>query len=464
MSILAGLSGPCSWRVELPRNCLASRCTSKAAAAEPSTLQYPDKFHAAVEFVNTKPEGSKKLSDETSLVLHALQQQATVGPAGPRPRSWGFGSLETTKWQAHSQLGDMASVEAMRLYVKVLEDEQADWAPLLGKAWQQKASQQEASAGNAEATTALNVSAAPPLPSGGAPSLEPGWEAVITNGAPRPAPRYEHAVAIVCGHFYVVGGNYGGRYLNDVWSLNLQTFLWTCLQTRDKLRGGIIPSEPLGEDELEAKPPENAASAPAIPIFPPCAGHRIVVWGRSLLCIGGHHKVKKKDADMSLRSLDTGVNMWSEVQTSGDHPPARGGHTATLIGNSVYVFGGEDVSRRPHGDLYVLDLPDLSWKKVEAGGTPPAPRSAHVATEFNKRYLLIFGGGSVAHCYNDLYLLDTETMQWSQPKTEGNPPSPRAGHALPNAVHMSQMRSQLTSDRVREEFTSLQIETFFSPN
>lgn len=43
------------------------------------------------------------------------------------------------------------------------------------------------------------------------------------------------------------------------------------------------------------------------------------------------------------------------------------------------------------------------------------------------RFLLIFGGGSVAHCHNDLWCLDTYTLQWSQPPTAGTPPCPRAG-------------------------------------
>lgn len=97
------------------------------------------------------------------------------------------------------------------------------------------------------------------------------------------------------------------------------------------------------------------------------------------------------------------------------------------MGAKVYVFGGEDVSRRPHGDLYIMDMVCQQWTKAETTGTPPSPRSAHVAASYMERYLLIFGGGSVAHCYNDLHVLDTLTLAWSQPASVGTPPSPRAG-------------------------------------
>jgi hypothetical protein len=41
--------------------------------------------------------------------------------------------------------------------------------------------------------------------------------------------------------------------------------------------------------------------------------------------------------------------------------------------------------------------------------------------------MLLFGGGSVAHCNSELYCLDLETMEWSRPEAEGPVPPPRAG-------------------------------------
>ena len=63
-------------------------------------------------------------------------------------------------------------------------------------------------------------------------------------------------------------------------------------------------------------------------------------------------------------------------------------------------------------------------------GTPPPARSAHAAAAWQSRYLLVFGGGSVANCFNDLYVLDTESMHWFCPPTQGPLPAPRAGNCL----------------------------------
>lgn len=60
--------------------------------------------------------------DETRLALYALEQQAIHGPCKDS-KPWGWNVIESAKWQGWSQLGDMASVEAMRLFVRLLEDE-----------------------------------------------------------------------------------------------------------------------------------------------------------------------------------------------------------------------------------------------------------------------------------------------------------------------------------------------------
>lgn len=85
----------------------------------------------------------------------------------------------------------------------------------------------------------------------------------------------------------------GGRYLNDVWLLNLDTLAWQLVTTTAKplppIGGGkfdeIEPavSEPLLGSSGDNKPSSSAA-------LPPSAGHILVAWGSSLLCIGGHTK------------------------------------------------------------------------------------------------------------------------------------------------------------------------------
>lgn len=62
-------------------------------------------------------------NNETRLLFYALHKQATAGPC-KEGKPWSWNVVESAKWQSWSQLGDMSSMDAMRLYVKTLDEEQ----------------------------------------------------------------------------------------------------------------------------------------------------------------------------------------------------------------------------------------------------------------------------------------------------------------------------------------------------
>ncbi|MCO5561617.1 hypothetical protein L7F22_015238 [Adiantum nelumboides] len=92
---------------------------------------YPNRFWAAAAYAGFGSQASSsslrpRFSDEASFILYALYQQATVGPCKARkPQSWN--TLDGERWKSWHALGDMVSVEAMRLFVKILEEEDPAW-------------------------------------------------------------------------------------------------------------------------------------------------------------------------------------------------------------------------------------------------------------------------------------------------------------------------------------------------
>lgn len=145
-------------------------------------------------------------------------------------------------------------------------------------------------------------------------------------------------------------------------------------------------------------------------------------------------KAKEALPEMPVRLLDTKAGTWTTIECGAaeegeEVPRPRGGHSGCLVGSRLYLFGGEDVMRRPLGELLVLDLATWQWSRPETSGPTPGPRSAHAAAMYRGRYMLVFGGGSVAHCNNELWVLDTHSMEWSEVDSEGPVPPPRAGHA-----------------------------------
>lgn len=113
-----------------------------------------------------------------------------------------------------------AAVEAMRLYVRTLEEEVPDW-------WAQHSSgaaggaDQPAAAANGvgeggSPTAAGGEGGAVPPPAIKSRSVaevvvEGSWVSPYISSDKRPPPRYEHATALIGAELFVVGGNYGAR-------------------------------------------------------------------------------------------------------------------------------------------------------------------------------------------------------------------------------------------------------------
>ena len=59
-------------------------------------------------------------------------------------------------------------------------------------------------------------------------------------------------------------------------------------------------------------------------------------------------------------------------------PTKRSGHTATLIGSELFIFGGGDGNALVN-DLFVFDMLSESWSQPAVTGAVPSPRSRHTA-------------------------------------------------------------------------------------
>ncbi|XP_021902309.1 acyl-CoA-binding domain-containing protein 4 [Carica papaya] len=234
------------------------------------------------------------------------------------------------------------------------------------------------------------------------------WVSLPVPGS-RPSARYKHAATVVDEKLYIAGGSRNGRYLSDVQVLDLRTLEWSSLKLTTELNAG--KSEDGGSQE----------------VLPAISDHRMIKSGNKLLLIGGHSK--KSSDSMIVRFIDLETHVSGIIEASGKVPTARGGHSVTLVGSRLILFGGEDRSRRLLNDVHVLDLETMTWDVMETTQTSPAPRFDHTATVHSEHYLLIFGGCSHSIFFNDLHVLDLQTMEWSQPQIQGDAVTPRAGHA-----------------------------------
>ncbi|XP_019423030.1 PREDICTED: acyl-CoA-binding domain-containing protein 4-like isoform X10 [Lupinus angustifolius] len=386
-----------------------------------SGLQYPERFYAAASYVgfdgSTSPTKSK-FSNSTALLLYTLYKQATIGPCNiPEPSTWKI--VDHSKWASWNQLGNMSSTEAMRLFVKILEEEDPGWYSRASNSVVEPVIDVQINHNSKVEPVIENGNSYPEIKTistengsqvtqdkdvvvegFGSVVVYDEWIASPVSGQ-RPKARYEHGAAVVQDKLYLYGGNHNGRYLSDLHVLDLRSLAWS---------------------KIEAK-----AGAESSVTLSPCAGHSLIPWENKLLSVAGHTKDPSEVIQVKVFDLQTST--WSDLKTYGKAPVSRGGQSVNLVGSSLIVFGGQDAKRTLLNDLHILDLETLTWDEIDAVGVHPSPRSDHTAAVHVERYLLIFGGGSHATCYNDLHVLDLQTMEWSRPIQQGEIPSPRAGHA-----------------------------------
>ncbi|XP_077218055.1 acyl-CoA binding protein 4 [Tasmannia lanceolata] len=401
-----------------------------AMARASSGLAYPERFYAAASYAgfggspNSSNKGAiSRFENDVALLLFGLYQQATVGPCTvAKPRAWN--PVEHSKWQSWNGLGNMASTEAMRLFVKILEEEDPAWysrvpefivEPVVDVEMNNPKPESVIPNGNSfpepktistEIDSLLETQDKDVVLDGlGSVGVYDQWVAPSVSGQ-RPKARYSHGAALVQDKMYIFGGNHNGRYLSDLQVLDLKSLTWSKV-------------------ELKAATESLESSSP-VPLAP-CAGHSLVSWGNKLLSIAGH--TKDPSESVIVKEFDLQTCTWSNMKTYGKAPVSRGGQSVTLVGTSLVIFAGEDAKRSLLNDLHILDLETMTWDEIDAVGVPPSPRSDHAAAVHAERYLLIFGGGSHATCFNDLHVLDLQSMEWSRPTQQGDIPSSRAGHA-----------------------------------
>ncbi|KAG7154469.1 Host cell factor 1-like [Homarus americanus] len=270
------------------------------------------------------------------------------------------------------------------------------------------------------------------------------WKRVTNTTGPQPRPRHGHRAVAIKDLMVVFGGGNEG-IVDELHVYNTATNQWFVPPVK-----GDVP--------------------------PGCAAYGFVVDGTRILVFGGMVEYGKYRWE------------WKRVKPrpprNGPPPCPRLGHSFTLIGNKVYLFGGlANDSEDPKNnipkylnDLYTLelransnvmswDIPDtygvppppreshtgvaymnsMNWERPTVIGVHPLPRSLHSATLLGSK-MFVFGGWvplvleelkgpnnekSEWKCTNTLACLNLENMTWENAmmeKFEDQMPRARAGH------------------------------------
>ncbi|XP_045121414.1 host cell factor 2-like isoform X3 [Portunus trituberculatus] len=239
------------------------------------------------------------------------------------------------------------------------------------------------------------------------------WKRVTNTTGLQPRPRHGHRAVAIKDLMVVFGGGNEG-IVDELHVYNTATNQWFVPPVK-----GDVP--------------------------PGCAAYGFVVDGTRILVFGGMVEYGKYSNE--LYELQASRWEWKRVKPrlprNGPPPCPRLGHSFTLIGNKVFLFGGlANDSEDPKNnipkylnDLYTLELRSnsnvMSWDIPDTYGSPPPPRESHTGVAYtskDKPKLVIYGGMSGTRL-GDLWILDINTMNWERPTVSGIHPLPRSLHS-----------------------------------
>jgi hypothetical protein len=288
------------------------------------------------------------------------------------------------------------------------------------------------------------------------------WARAIEAAKSKPQPpQPDDLNEEVCAILF--GGNDGSGVFNDVW----------LLRQVPAVDDDII--EFCGHSPLVWLKPIVVGDTPC-----PRAGHSAVLFGASMIVFGGS-RGWGTDAFNDLHVLDVGnvrpwcgpswledeagldaesLVFWYSPIVAGQPPSARAGHTASVIGNNMLVFGGAD-SSQCFNDIHVLQCSTFTWSSPVCSGPVPCARSGTASVAVGDT-LVIFGGSSfTGELMGDVLLLETDflgrtttgTRHFSKVSDVVKPNSTISSASSKHAFNSKQL-----SVRPKREPTSLQLE------
>lgn len=231
----------------------------------------------------------------------------------------------------------------------------------------------------------------------------------------RPAPRSCHSMTVVGSNAFIFGG-------------------MTHFNTSEDDEYDVRPSDEVFRLDLSNKADVEWSRLTVTGVKPlPRWRHSATLFENTqLLIFGGFHTTDHRLNDVWV--FDTVGACWTQPNAKHNQeasvacqlsntewanvPSPRAGHTATLIGEVVYVFGGYGgmgYSRRDVDDLHTLNVHTWTWTKLNPKGSIPDKRSGHQAVAVEKK-IFVFGGANSAVQLQDVCVLDTEfdPPQWAK--------------------------------------------------
>ena len=139
------------------------------------------------------------------------------------------------------------------------------------------------------------------------------------------------------------------------------------------------------------------------------AGERLMMVGGMTVSLddAGHSFIKYSS---DVYSLDIATLSWVRLRQRGEQPVARGYHASAVMGNFLVLLGGWSGACETLETISTLDLDGLgTWASVAVPGQTPAGVYGHTATVIGSN-ILLFGGWDGVSPLATVNVLDTTKL------------------------------------------------------
>lgn len=171
--------------------------------------------------------------------------------------------------------------------------------------------------------------------------------------------------------------------------------------------------------------------------------HNGVTFKDQLLIFSGGASGKTPTNDSKIHIFNPINKKWISLTIKGEVPCNRHGHLMINYNDElIYLHGGMSEDEI-FNDLWVLDLKQMSWRKIKDNGGPCA-RTAHGGICVGNN-LYIFGGYKDGGALDDLWKYDTELNKWSQVEVFGYKPPARLDFAYCKLSFLNKVSTELAN-------------------
>jgi N-acetylneuraminic acid mutarotase len=229
------------------------------------------------------------------------------------------------------------------------------------------------------------------------------WTELAPTGAYPPARQGHDMVYDSSEGLLIMSGGIGATRISDTWAYAAAANTWIDLNP-----SGALPAERCYH--AMAYDPVN----------------------RKIFLFGGWDEENQRDLGDTW-SYSTEDNTWTELDPAGEAPSARDGHSFVYDPESrtLILFGGSDGEGTVQNDTWAYDPKANEWTELDPTGDPPPARAWHSAVCDAENHLMImFGGGDATSLLNGTWAYDPAAKTWTELKPSGAVPPARYGAAM----------------------------------